>query len=62
MELDFLATLLLSSLSSAAILLIATVGLAVMFGLMGVINLAHGEFIMLGGYTVFVATNAGVNL
>nr|WP_299665472.1 hypothetical protein [uncultured Ruegeria sp.] len=41
MELDFLATVLLSSLSSASILLIATLGLAVVYGLMGVINLAH---------------------
>ena len=60
MELDFLATLLLSSLSSAAILLIATVGLAVMFGLMGVINLAHGEFIMFGAYATLFATQIGV--
>ena len=50
MELDFLATVLLSSLSSASILLIATIGLAVVFGLMGVINLAHGEFLMIGAY------------
>ncbi len=60
MELDFLATLLLSSLSSAAILLIATVGLAVMFGLMGVINLAHGEFIMFGAYATLFATQIGI--
>ena len=47
---DYLAIVALSSLSSAAVLLIATLGLAVIFGLMGVINLAHGEFIMFGAY------------
>ena len=60
MEFDYLATVLLSSLSSASILLIATVGLAVMFGLMGVINLAHGEFIMFGAYAALFATRAGI--
>ena len=60
MELDFLATVMLSSLSSASILLIATIGLAVVFGLMGVINLAHGEFLMIGAYTALTVTQAGV--
>ncbi|CCN38739.1 putative Amino acid or sugar ABC transport system, permease protein [Vibrio nigripulchritudo SO65] len=60
MELDYLATVLLSSLSSASILLIATLGLAVVFGLMGVINLAHGEFLMLGAYSALTATQLGV--
>ena len=60
MEFDFLATVLLSSLSSASILLIATIGLAVVFGLMGVINLAHGEFLMIGAYTALTATQMGV--
>jgi branched-chain amino acid transport system permease protein len=36
--------------------------LAIIFGMMRVINLAHGEFLMLGGYTVVVATNAGINI
>lgn len=60
MEFDYLATVLLSSLSSASILLIATIGLAVVFGLMGVINLAHGEFLMIGAYTALTATQAGI--
>lgn len=60
MEFDYLATVLLSSLSSASILLIATIGLAVVFGLMGVINLAHGEFLMIGAYTALTATHMGV--
>lgn len=60
MELDFLATVLLSSLSSASILLIATLGLAVVYGLMGVINLAHGEFLMVGAYSALTATQVGL--
>ncbi|HEX8044437.1 ABC transporter permease subunit [Rhizobium sp.] len=60
MQLDYLATVLLSSLSSASILLIATIGLAVVFGLMGVINLAHGEFLMIGAYTALTATQRGI--
>ena len=45
----------------AGLILIAT-GLAVIFGMMRVINIAHGEFMMLGGYTVELTTKLGVNL
>jgi len=48
--------------TSIASLLLISIGLAVIFGMMRVINLAHGEFIMLGGYTVVTAVNAGINL
>ncbi|MBE9127335.1 MULTISPECIES: urea ABC transporter permease subunit UrtB [unclassified Coleofasciculus] len=44
--------------SIGAVLLIAALGLAIVFGLMGVINLAHGELMMLGAYTTFVVQNA----
>jgi urea transport system permease protein len=37
-----------------SVLLLAAIGLAIVFGLMGVINLAHGELIMLGAYTTYV--------
>jgi len=40
------------------VLLIVALGLAIVFGLMGVINLAHGELMMLGAYTTFVVQNA----
>ncbi|MFY9854902.1 MAG: hypothetical protein WAK26_13590, partial [Terracidiphilus sp.] len=49
-------------LTSIASLVLISIGLAVIFGMMRVINLAHGEFIMLGGYTVVTAVNAGINL
>lgn len=60
MGIDYLATVFVSSLSSASILLIATIGLAVVFGLMGVINLAHGEFLMIGAYSALTATQYGI--
>jgi len=41
-------------LSLGSVLLLAALGLAITFGLMGVINMAHGEMIMLGAYTTFV--------
>ncbi|WP_431686183.1 urea ABC transporter permease subunit UrtB [Hahella sp. NBU794] len=40
--------------SLGAVLLLAAVGLAITFGVMGVINMAHGEMIMLGAYTTYV--------
>ena len=43
-----------NGLSVASILLLVALGLAFSFGLMGVINMAHGEFIMIGAYVPFV--------
>jgi urea transport system permease protein len=40
--------------SSGSILLLAAIGLAITFGVMGVINMAHGEMIMVGAYVAFV--------
>ena len=45
-----------------AFLVIASAGLAVIFGMMGVINLAHGEFIMCGAYVTVSVTRLGVPL
>jgi urea transport system permease protein len=45
---------LLFGLSLGSVLVLAGIGLAVTFGVMGVINMAHGELMMLGAYTVYV--------
>ena len=49
-----LAANLYQGISLGSILLLAAIGLAITFGVMGVINMAHGEMIMLGAYTAFV--------
>ena len=59
---DLFFSLALQILDGIANLALISLGLAIVFGMMRVINLAHGEFLMLGGYTVVVATNNGVNL
>jgi len=45
---------LFSGMSLGSILILMALGLAVIFGLMGVINMAHGEFMMLGAFTAYV--------
>lgn len=59
---DLFFSLTLQILYGVANLALISLGLAIVFGMMRVINLAHGEFLMLGGYTVVVATNNGVNI
>lgn len=49
---------LFDGISIGSVLLLAALGLAIVFGLMGVINMAHGELMMLGAYTTFVVQNA----
>lgn len=44
----------LDGFSIGSVLLLAATGLAIVFGLMGVINLAHGEFLMIGAYVTYV--------
>ena len=46
-----------TSVSLGSILLLAALGLAITYGLMGVINMAHGELIMIGAYTTYVMQN-----
>ena len=50
-------TILFNGLSLSSILLLAALGLSITFGLMRVINMAHGEFIMIGAYTTFLVQN-----
>jgi urea transport system permease protein len=59
---DYVAVVIVSALGSASVLIIASLGLAVIFGMMGVINLAHGEFIMFGAYAALMGTRVGVPL
>lgn len=47
---------------AVASLFLMTAGLAVIFGMMGVINFAHGEFLMVGGFAFILAVRAGVNI
>jgi urea transport system permease protein len=47
-------SVLFSGVSYAGVLLITALGLSIVFGLMGVINLAHGEFIMFGAYATYL--------
>ncbi len=47
-----------SGLSLGSILLLATLGLAITYGVMGVINMAHGEFLMIGAYTTYAVQSA----
>ena len=55
--LDGLINGIFNGISIGAVLLIVALGLAIVFGLMGVINLAHGELMMLGAYTTYVVQN-----
>ena len=59
---DYLAVVLLEILYMIAFLALISAGLAVVFGMMRVINLAHGEFVMLGGYTTIASSKAGINI
>jgi urea transport system permease protein len=59
---DFFAIIVIQVLYGIASLVIISAGLAVIFGMMKVINLAHGEFMMLGAYATLGALKLGINL
>jgi urea transport system permease protein len=61
MMMQSIITQLLSGISVVAILTIAALGLAIIFGVAGVINMAHGELIMVGAYTAAVVGKVGGN-
>src|ERR1700744_4828164 len=52
-----IANMLLGGLAAGMVLFIVSVGLSVTMGLMGFVNLAHGGFAMIGGYTVVLVMN-----
>ena len=59
--LQSIITQFLSGFSVVAILVIAAIGLAIIFGVAGVINMAHGELIMVGAYTAAIVGKLGGN-
>jgi urea transport system permease protein len=59
---DLVVIVAIQVLYAVASLILISAGLAVIFGMMKVINLAHGEFMMLGAYATIAAHKSGVNL
>jgi urea ABC transporter permease protein UrtB len=59
---DGLANLLIGILQDVSLLVIVAIGLAVIFGMMGVINFAHGEFLMLGAFLTLTGVKAGLSV
>ena len=49
--------MLFTGISLGSVLLLVALGLAITYGLMGVINMAHGELMMIGAYTTYVVQN-----
>ncbi|MFB6107285.1 MAG: branched-chain amino acid ABC transporter permease [Haloplanus sp.] len=58
---DF-ASIISQTLFATSILIVAALGLAIIFGMMGVINLAHGALITVGAYVAYAVTSAGASL
>jgi len=58
LQLNLTAETLFFGLSLGSVLVLAAIGLAITFGVMGVINMAHGELIMLGAYTTYLVQQA----
>ena len=59
---DYAAVVVLEILYMIAFLALTSAGLAIVFGMMRVINLAHGEFVMLGGYITIACPRPGINI
>jgi branched-chain amino acid transport system permease protein len=59
---DYAGVVTLEILYMIAFLALISAGLAIVFGMMRVINLAHGEFVMLGGYTTIACSKAGMDV
>ena len=59
---DYAVVVVLEILYATATLVLIGAGLAVVFGMMRIVNLAHGELLTLGGYATIMAVNAGINI
>ena len=59
---DYAGVVILEIVYMIAFLALTSAGLAIVFGMMRVINLAHGEFVMLGGYATIASAKAGINI
>lgn len=59
---DFALAAALEVVAGVSTLILVALGLAIVFGIMRVINLAHGEFLMLGAYTAILGTHHGINI
>lgn len=59
---DLAGLLAFNVITGIATLVLITLGLGVIYGMMRIINLAHGEFMMLGAYTAVMASGAGINI
>lgn len=59
---DFAAVIVIQILYAVASLALISIGLAIIFGMMRIINFAHGDFLMMGGFAFILLTNAGVNV
>jgi branched-chain amino acid transport system permease protein len=59
---DYFAVVCLEILYMISFLALVSAGLAIVFGMMRVINLAHGEFVMLGGYTTLACYREGIDI
>lgn len=59
---DLVFVIIVEMLYAVASLVLISAGLAIVFGMMKIINLAHGEFMMMGGYVTITAVTLGVNV
>lgn len=59
---DLVFVIIVEMLYAVASLVLISAGLAIVFGMMKIINLAHGEFMMLGGYVTITAVSLGANV
>ena len=57
---DIVISYLYQIIDSFSFLILSSIGLAVIFGMMNIINMAHGEFIMLGAYIFTISALAGI--